>query len=55
MPIAGEAVGWRQGVDHRLQGGKTTILTHLLTDDQPSGEGDGDDDVDRVFFCWTKV
>ena len=55
MPITGIALGWRQGVYYRLQGGKAAILADLLSDDQPGGAGDGDDDVDFVFFCWTNV
>lgn len=55
MPIAGGAVRRRQGVYHRLQGDKATILADLLAHDQPSGAGDGDDDVDFVFFSRTYV
>jgi hypothetical protein len=55
VPIAGVAQGGRQAIHHCLQGGEAAILADLLADDQASGAGDGDDYIDLVFFCWTKV
>ena len=53
MSIAGVARCGRQCVYHCLQGGKITILAHLLANDQPGVARDGDDDVDAVFFSRT--
>jgi hypothetical protein len=53
MSIAGVARCGRQCVYHCLQGGKLTILAHVLANDQPGVARDGNDDVDAVFFSRT--
>ena len=52
LPIAGGAGRGRQGIYHRLQGGKAAILAHLLAHDEAGAPIDRHPDVDRVFFCW---
>ncbi len=53
MSITGLARCRGQPVDHCLQGGKITILAHLLAHDQPGVTRNGDDDVDPVCFSRT--